>query len=303
MAEDKQTDEFEGPDTDTTDADQFSNLTNPQLTRLYLDVRREFRDLIKLAKRISRGSAGIPSTGNRMFWASVLFTRIVVISKSIDRLLPDPKPREHWDFSSVASLTRNLQEAGLVYHWLCGPGIDEQVRDGRFILLQLHDYGSRRRLYPENFPDPDDDPVFQDLLRKFNHNPFLNSFGEKERRVALRGDKSPFIQDDVLTEMGVEPDEFRTMYRFFSQHTHTGPVAFYRMVEHSRGVGVETRMEKKYMMVAVGVAAEALARAIEVHLDIFPDAQTREPHITDRQVELSVEREQGRLSRGKKQGG
>jgi hypothetical protein len=224
----------------------------------------------------------------------------VVLSKSIDRLLPDPKPREHWDFSAVASLTRNLQEAGLVYHWLCGPDVDEQVRAGRFILLQLHDHGSRHRLYPDTFPEADDDPVFQDLLTKVESNSFLASLGEKERKVALRGERAPFIQDDVLTEMGVDPSQFRTMYRFFSQHTHTGPVAFYRMVDHDRGTGVETRMEKKYILIAIGAAAEALARAIEVHLDIFPDAETREPHITDRQVEINVERQQGRRPQAKR---
>ena len=90
------------------------------------------------------------------------------------------------------------------------------------------------------------------------------------------------------------------MYRFFSQHTHTGPVAFYRMVDHDRGTGVETRMEKKYILIAIGAAAEALARAIEVHLDIFPDAETREPHITDRQVEINVERQQGRRPQAKR---
>ncbi|MFL6759452.1 DUF5677 domain-containing protein [Sphingomonas sp.] len=284
-------------DWEALDTAGFEKLTNPQLTQFYLRVRREFRDLLKRARRISLGSGGVLSTGNRMFWASVLFTRICVISKSIDHLLPNPKPREHWDFGSVASLTRNLQEAGLIYYWLCGPGIDEQVRAGRFILLQLHDYGSRRRLYPKEFPEGDNHFVFRDLVSKFDKNPFLASLGERERRVALRGEKSPFIQDDVLTEMGVDPQQFRTLYRFFSQHTHTGPIAFYRMAEHARGSGVETRMEKQYMIIAVGAAAESLARAIDVHLDVFPDAETREPHLTDRQIEANVERDQGRRHR------
>jgi hypothetical protein len=284
----------EALDLEALDVEQFAKLTNPGLTTFYLKVRREFRDLIKRAKRISMGSGGIPSTGNRMFWASVLFTRIYVICRSIDRLLPDPRPREHWDFSSVASLTRNLQEAVLVYYWLCGPGLDEDVRAGRFILLQLHDHGSRRRLYSGSAPAPEDDLVLLDLTSRFDKNPHLATFDEKQRRVALRGEKSPFIQDEVLFEMGTDPDAFRTTYRFFSQHTHTGPISFYRMVEHVRGVGVETRMEKSYMIIAIECAAGALAKAIEVHLDIFPDAETRTPHLTERQVELNVERDQGR---------
>ena len=135
--------------------EQIEALDNPQLTKLYLAVRREFRDLIKYAVRVSRGSGGIPSTGNRMFWGSILFTRILVTAKSVNRLLPDPKPGEHWDFSATASLTRNLFEACLVYHWLCGENIVDDVRAGRFILFHLHDLGSRRRLFPDEAEEPE----------------------------------------------------------------------------------------------------------------------------------------------------
>ena len=109
-------------------------ITNTEITALYVTVKAEFRAIVKRAERVSMGSAGIPSSGNRMFWASVLFTRLVVISKSIEKLLPNPKPREHWDFSSVASLARNLSEAYIKYFWLCEDEILDEVRDGRFIL-------------------------------------------------------------------------------------------------------------------------------------------------------------------------
>lgn len=248
-----------------------------ELTSMYLSLKRVYRDLVARVERASRGAGGIESTGNQMFWGSVLFTRISVISKSIEKLLPNTKPREHWDFSSLAALSRNLVEAVLVYHWLCGDGIDQDVRQGRFILLYLHDYGSRRRL----FPDGDwEDSVYSDLVAQFDANPYLATFNEKQRRVALRGEKTPFVQDDVLIEIGENPDEFRTMYRFFSQHTHTGPVAFYRMTDHVRGTGVETAHEKRYMMYAIGMALTYLSHALKLHLLIFPDAETRRLHLT-----------------------
>src|SRR5215210_6396003 len=94
----------------------FNSLSNPQLTALYLEKRRAFREHIKRAQRISRGSAGIVSTHSHMFWASVLFTRICVTGISINKLLPGAEPGEHWDLSAVTSLTRNLAEAYLFYH-------------------------------------------------------------------------------------------------------------------------------------------------------------------------------------------
>lgn len=272
-------------------------ITNTEITALYVTVKAEFRAIVKRAERVSMGSAGIPSLGNRMFWASVLFTRLVVISKSIEKLLPNPKPREHWDFSSVASLARNLSEAYINYFWLCEDEILDEVRDGRFILLYLHDYGSRKRLFPDNFSGSDD--VYADLVSRFDSNVYLKTFTDSQRRVALKGEKTPFLQDEILERMGVDLGDFRTMYRFFSQHTHTGPLSFYRMVDHDRGTGVETRQEKIYMAIAVGQAAEALSRATEGHLTIFPDAEVRAPHSTHRDIVLNVERNQGRLRAGR----
>lgn len=270
-----------------------STISNPDLTNLYVAMKREYHKLVNRTERASRGSGGIASTGNRMFWASVLFTRLTVMAKSVEVLLPDPKPDRHWDFSSVASLVRNLSEAYLVYFWLCEDNVLDEVRAGRFILLYLHDYGSRKRLFPDQFLD--DDPTYEDLVQQFNENTYLATFSGSQRKVALKGEKTPFIQDEVLGRMGIDTNQFRLMYRFFSQHTHTGPVSFYRMVDHDRGTGVETRHEKRYMIMAISFAIDILTKGIEGHLLIFPDAETKESYLTRRQITYNVERNQGRL--------
>ncbi len=100
----------------TATAAQIDALDNPGMTKLYLKTRREYRQLIQRAERISRGSGGMMSTGHRMYWGSILFTRIVVTAKSVNELLPDPTAGAHWDFSAAASLARNLLEGCLVYH-------------------------------------------------------------------------------------------------------------------------------------------------------------------------------------------
>lgn len=162
------------------------DVDNRELTKIYLSMRFKFRALLSKTERISLGSGGIPATGDRMFWGAMLFTRIVVTAKSLEVLLPDPKPGAHWDFSAAASIGRNLFEACLVYHFLCGIGIDEVQREARFILYHLHDFGSRRRL----FPDAEEEPkIHEDLVKKFDANPFLNSYTEKQRKVALKGKK------------------------------------------------------------------------------------------------------------------
>lgn len=270
-------------------------LDNPGLTSLYLSARREYRDQVARAERLSRASGGISSTGNRMYWGAVLFTRIGVTAKSVEILLPDCRAGQHWDFSATASITRNLMEACLVHRWLCGDGVDDIEREARFILFHLHDHGSRRRLL--SAPTGMDDPILDDLTRRFDANAFLAGFDASRRKVALRGERTPFVQDDVLDGMGLDRAEFRLVYRLFSQHTHTGPISFYDALQNERGVGVETRKEKFYMFTAIGFAHRMLEAAIDTHMSIFPDAHARAPHVTRRQSEINVEREQGRRPR------
>ena len=273
----------------------YGELSNPQLTASYTEIKSHFQNLVKRAERVSRGSGGLPCAGNQMFHASVLFTRLAVTAMSIERLLPAPKRGEHWDFSAVASLIRNLSELYLLYYWLCEDAVDDGVRNGRIILLQLHDFGSRIKAFHGDARPDGGDEVFNDLVNRFGANPYLATFDAKRRKEALKGTKTPFIQDELLDRMGVYKDNFRMMYRFLSQHTHTGPISFYRMVEQDRGTGVETRLEKIYMIIAIEFACDIIKRGLSGHLTIFPDAETREPFLTREQIQENVEREQGRI--------
>lgn len=285
------------------DHDRLSSLAslNPrQLTVVYLQHRQLFRKTCRRAIKVSMGAGGIYVEGNRLAYASILFTRITVMAKSIEALLPACSPREHWDFSAVASLTRNLAEAYLWYYWLCEDEIDDEVRQGRFILMYCFDHGSRGRMFQPDETIPEDSEVMADLIARFDANAFLSAYGAKARKEALKGHKTPFVQDDVLAKMGADKEVFRFLYRFFSQHTHTGPVSFIRLFEHDRGTGVETAHEKQYMIVAIDFAAKILDSAIDGFLKLFPNAEVRVPSLTIRNVAHNVERNQGRNSKGKR---
>ncbi|MEH6758336.1 MAG: DUF5677 domain-containing protein [Parasphingorhabdus sp.] len=286
---------MDNPPLDSDLHSPFEDYSNSQITKLYLSERSTFRNLSKRSVSVSRGSGGIPSVTNQMFWASVLFTRIVVISKSFEKLLPNPKPKEHWDFGSAASISRNLSEAYLWYFWLCEDDVALPVSDGRLILMQLFDHGSRKKIFHPNEFLSENDKVLEDLKSKFFRNPYLKTLPEKRQKVLLKGQKTPFNQDEVLERMNTDKDDFRMMYRWFSQYTHTGPVAFYRMFEGTtRGAGVETRLEKIYYIFAIQFASAILKSAINGHLKMFPNAETRKPWLTDNQVIRNVERDQGR---------
>lgn len=250
-------------------------MSESEQMKAYKEARADYFELVRRAKAISIGSAGLPSDGNRMFWASVLFTRLVVTGISIQRLLPTDDPGDHWDYSAVASITRNLAECHFVLFYLCFDVVDKQEEDARFLIMHLHDNRSRHRMLTEL--GDSDEQAFQDvkqqLTDRISQNQYFQSLPEKRQRELVRGDKTPFVQDELLDKMEVEKSHFRGLYRLFSAHTHTGPVSYYRNADAGSGVGVMNDKEAVYLTIALRFATDVLQRSIEGMLKIFPYAE------------------------------
>lgn len=60
------------------------------------------------------------------------------------------------------------------------------------------------------------------------------------------------------------------LYRFFSCHTHTTPLSFYRMDEQRR-TGVENDIDKGYKMIALDFANQILLRALNDFIASFSE--------------------------------
>lgn len=80
----------------------------------YYSYLNKFKKIVAKCKKVSKKFANIPSPSPQHFYASVLFTRLCVIAVSLERLLPT-KTTDHWDYASVASLTRNILECYLTF--------------------------------------------------------------------------------------------------------------------------------------------------------------------------------------------
>lgn len=259
-----------------------STITDEEWRKFYAEARTAFAQAVSRAERVSLGSGGIASPTAQHYWASVLFTRMVVTVKSIQMLVPDWKPRAHCDFSAIASITRNLAECFLFYFFLCIDDVPQIEQDARIILLNLHDDGSRGRLMGEiDLSEPDEETikaraeVRDDLETKFKANAYLAALPEKRQRELLRGEKTPFVQDDVIERTSFDKKHFRMLYRLYSAHTHTGPIAFYRMGEHGRGHGFMNPHDAKNIAFALEFATELMRQATEGTLGLFSEAEKR----------------------------
>jgi hypothetical protein len=260
-----------------------ANPSDHQIEKMYRDARVTFADFTKRARLISEGAAGIYTEDGKTFWASVLFTRLVMTAQSVLRLAPRTAPipdrLAHWDFSAVASLTRNLAECYFVFFYLCvdeTPAEDEWLT--RLNLIQLRDNAARRQMFCDWNPNDPQlagfDGHHDELTQKLRSRKFFLALSEKRQVDLLKGNKALLLsQDQILQRMGENGAVFRGLYRFLSAHTHSTPLAFYRMAD-GRGCGVENPIDKGEMSV-LQMASSFLERAMTEMLAIFPAAEQR----------------------------
>ena len=120
-----------------------------KLDEYYPSVLSNFTDRVGHAVNSSYSAAGLAS-GPRRFWGSVLFTRLCTTSVSILFLCPHSKVNphgKHWDFGSIASLSRNLYECALHFFYLAIEPVSEDEWLFRLKVMQLHDCKERQRMF------------------------------------------------------------------------------------------------------------------------------------------------------------
>lgn len=108
-------------------------------------------NVVRECMHISQDYAGIESPSGKHFYASVLFTALCTRAVSLLTLVPHTpwasKLIEHWDYASVAGITRTILELRLAFHYLCAEACSQDEWDCRWNIFNLHDCTSRRRMF------------------------------------------------------------------------------------------------------------------------------------------------------------
>ena len=246
----------------------------------YSTQLKSFTETLSVALVSSQSAAGLDA-GYRQHLASVLFTRLCSIGVSLLYLCPGSEVSPdslHWDFSSAASLARNLLECDLFFFYLCIDPADEDVWLTRLNLMQLHDCLERHEMFRcwehsaaqlKGFLDQADE-----LKDKLSKRASFNALSGKLRKELLKGKRSQTMtQDEILLRMGVSASDvqhFRGYYRFLSSQAHTYPLGFYRTSEQNR-TGLENRADKGYIAAALEFCGQHLNRAVQDFQRSFGD--------------------------------
>jgi hypothetical protein len=235
----------------------------------YASGLTKFTETVEHAIAVSHQASGVDA-GPRRYWGSVLFTRLCTTSVSILWLCPGSKVNlrgDHWDFGAVASLTRNLLECSLYFWYLAIEPIGNEEWMARLKVMQLHDCKERQRLFRALDPADPQLQAFEEqaneLRAVLQQNPHFASLGETLKGSLLKGARSSILnQDEIYARASGFPANFRGLYRFFSSHAHSLPLAFYRTGERNRGRGEENDIEKGYIAGALEFSAELLTKNI-----------------------------------------
>ena len=241
-----------------------------------------FDDSISAAVIISRAAAGRLNVKSRPWWATVLFTRLCTIGMSLLLILPKNRfalrAIEHWDFAAVASLVRTLIECYFAFFYLCIESVSDDEWSCRLNIFQLHDCMSRIRMFRDFDPTDKHLSDFQnqaeELRERLRNNQYFQCVPEKKRRKLLKGESAYSItRDELIERIGEDPYYFRAMYRFLSSQVHTFPMSFYRMVEQDRGRGLENRVERNYISLALEFVGPWIKDAIRKMINYFPETE------------------------------
>lgn len=240
----------------------------------YQDIHSKFLETLDECRNTSIKYSGIPAPTSKHYYASLLFTKLCVSSKSLYSLCPEQSnssESQHWDCSSVVTLARSIIETYLVFFYFCVEQCDIDEWNARWRLMNLHDHMSRLKMF--NVMEGGEDQV--EMFERFTPEVkadlescvFFQSLDERKRKHFLKGNTAFFkSQDEIVESAGLSVKKFRLQYRFLSNQTHSYPMGFYRMVDSNRGMGLETETEVGYTAQTLSWLSEYIIKAnTEMH--------------------------------------
>lgn len=227
---------------------------------------------------VSQKFAGIRSPTPAHFYASVLFTSLCTRGVSLAILTPyspwAKKKIEHWDFASIAGMTRSILEIRLTFCYLCSERCSSEEWECRWNIFNLHDCTARIRLFAEMPGESPDIAGFNtqadELRTRLIANSFFTTLPEKDRKKYLHGGNAYLHSlEDIAARAGVDVHTFRWLYKLLSSHVHGLPLAFYRMGEQERGRGVHSDVEEGYTQLCLSFAIGLLVAARDEMNNLF----------------------------------
>lgn len=204
--------------------------------------------------------------------AMKVFRKTIAHSRTIGAIVRSG----NFDHSAICACSRLIMESSIVISYL-HKDMGEDENKMRILLLDFNDVVSRIK-----------------FLRSFNHvDAGLPELRQKKAEMILKIERSPIfinLSDEQKKQyksgvvqfigglrraakigMGWNEDRFDSLYGYFSTHTHSSPMSFYRMSKHE--VDFQRPSEAQYATasMAVSVALACMRRVTLNIVDRYPE--------------------------------
>lgn len=213
----------------------------------YIQARSQYRRIVDAAQACLEEATDTSLGSRREQRATLLFTKIVCHSISLDRLVPslEPDTTELWDIASACAVARALIETHDAAAYISFNDITEQMREFRLLAWDLHDLHRRLKILSFlNSTDPGRDKLQDEERRKRSDVVKHACFGElsaPQRQRIESGDAPDYLVNrrDRNRENSVNHRFYSTVYLFLSQHVHSYPMAQSQLRSFTAGGTVE----------------------------------------------------------------
>jgi len=172
--------------------------------------------------------------------ATLVFSRIALNGISTLRLVPGSnfcqpvRGMQIWDLASVVSLSRNLVETYLTLHYMLEPLSSNDEAALRENVWRYHETFERLKMLRFALPDSTRIPKLETELASrrsaVEHVQVFLNLPKGIRSRILKGEMAKLkTHEELCTGAGVNPDYFKSMFKYGSNHTHSSPFSFAQM--------------------------------------------------------------------------
>jgi len=247
----------------------------------YTKKLREIENYLDFAIDISDRTSGKKNVPWKLARAHQLYIRLTVTCLSFIRLLPKNRYLktnfEFWDFPSVANIARNFIETYHVFYYIGVDKITDEETDLRLSIFNYHLNNEKYKLYKEFGAPIEDLKEFEINLPKAkeeikNHKAFSGIEASRVKGILNGTEFMSMTHKEISDKIGFDTKEFRPMYRFLSNQTHSTPFSFFSQ-SNERGRGIENQPEVNYIVMCIDFVAKYLLAAMTDIIKLFPDCQ------------------------------
>lgn len=241
---------------------------------------RRFDVAVCEACAVSQG-IGVQMAEAYIGYTTHIFARMCIHANIMIANVPESrwvkKDYPFWDLSLVASHTRAILEAELLFHYLSKENKTEGEWSAKLNVMHMSDCVKRIEFF-NTIKDEEQVQGFEEqrdeITKRLESNEYFMSLDSGTRKRCLSG-KALTIpnRDELLKELGQDPKEFRVIFDLLSHYTHILPLSFYRMEANGRGTGSFNKTDLSYIAMSINRCSEVMEKATDKMAEFFPETQ------------------------------